>query len=206
MKAQPPHVPRASLSSGKLPRSRRVLLLVDYINPMDFPTAADLAPGALRAARATARLKAALARERVPAIYANDNYGSWHSEFSQVLARCSALPGAPGEIARLLAPAARDLTLLKPRHSAFHGTPLDILLAQTGAQELVIAGLATDLCVQLTAADAFLRGFRIWVPRDCAAAESPARHRQAMEWMARALNCSIRLSTSRRLRVAFEVR
>lgn len=196
MEARPPQAPRASLSTGKLPRSRRVLVLVDYINPMEFPTAHDLAPGALRAARATAKLKAALARQRVPAIYANDNYGSWHSEFSQVLATCRAKAGVPGEIARLLAPAASDLTILKPRHSAFHGTPLDLLLAQIGARELVIAGLATDLCVQLTAADAFLRGFHVWVPRDCVAAESPARHRQALEWMARALDCSIRLSTS----------
>jgi hypothetical protein len=38
-----------------LPRSQRALLLVDFINPLDFPGAQDLAPGALKAAVATAR-------------------------------------------------------------------------------------------------------------------------------------------------------
>ena len=73
------------------------------------------------------------------------------------------LPGhgrPPGEIARLLYPQAGDLTILKPRHSAFYASPLELLLAEMQARELVICGLATDMCVQLTAMDAFLREFR----------------------------------------------
>ncbi|MFD1836975.1 hypothetical protein [Paracidovorax cattleyae] len=45
-------------------------------------------------------------------IYANDNYGTWHSEFSDLLAACGEWPGKRGELSRLMAPRPRDLTLL----------------------------------------------------------------------------------------------
>jgi nicotinamidase-related amidase len=61
------------MNAEELPRSRSVLLLIDFINPMDFPGAEDLAEGAVEAARATAALKASLRKAGVPAIYANDN-------------------------------------------------------------------------------------------------------------------------------------
>jgi nicotinamidase-related amidase len=58
-----------------------------------------------------------------------------------------------------------------------------------GTQRLVVTGLATDLCVQFTAMDAYVRGFALWVPADCSAAEHPRRHQAALGWMARALKC-----------------
>ena len=194
MDAKPPARPRSRIGAGpdRLPRSGSVLLLVDFINPLQFEGAEDIAPGALAAAKMTARLKRRLARRGVPAIYANDNYGLWRSEFQDVLARCQALPGVPGEMARLLAPGPRDLTILKPRHSAFHATPLDLLLTQTRASRLVLCGLAADICVQVSATDAFLRGYRVWVPADCTAAQSDARRDGALEWMRRVLGCDTR--------------
>ena len=72
--------------------------------------------------------------------------------------------GPAGEIALLLDPQADDITILKPRHSAFYASALDLPLTEMGAREIVLCGLATDMCVQLTAADAFLREFKVWVP------------------------------------------
>jgi nicotinamidase-related amidase len=101
----------------------------------------------------------------VPAICANDHYCTWHAEFSDVLKAYNALPGVAGEVARLLAPAPDDLTILKPRHSAFFASPVDLLLREIGARELAIVGLATDMCVQLTAVEAYMHGYSAWVPR-----------------------------------------
>jgi nicotinamidase-related amidase len=182
------------LRSPRLPRSPRVLLLVDFINPLDFPGAQKLAAPALRAARATAELKAGLARKKVSTIYANDNYGAWRSDFRSLVARCQAMPGPPGEIAHLLAPGPRDLTVLKPRHSAFYGSPLELLLAEMGARELIVCGLATDMCVQMTVADAFLREFKTWVPADCTAAETPKAHKASLAYMAEVLKADVRAS------------
>lgn len=166
-----------------------MLLLVDFINPLDFPGAERLAPHAVEAARATAALKAQLAGAGVAAIFANDNYGVWQSDFHSMVSTCLGMPGPAGEIARLLYPQAGDLTILKPRHSAFFASPLELLLAQMHAQELVICGLATDICVQMTAMDAFLREYRIWVPADCTAAESEALKAASLSYMASVLKC-----------------
>lgn len=171
-----------------------VLLLVDFINPMRFPGAENLVPRALEAARATVRLKARLAKKGVTAIYANDNYGIWRSDFKDLIAACQALPGARGEIATMLAPADGDLTLLKPLHSAFHSTALAHLLHQLKTRELVIVGLAADMCVHLTAMDAYMRGFKVWVPRDCTAAESEEHKEVALRQLSQVLKCRIAAS------------
>lgn len=166
-----------------------MLLVVDFINPLDFPGADELAGPAVAAAGATAALKQRLCADGVPVVYVNDNFGHWRSDFRHLVAHCRGLQGSAGALVRRLAPAPGDLTVLKPRHSGFHQTPLELLLTQMGARELVLTGLATDLCVQFTAMDAFVRGYRLWVPEDCAAAETPQRHRAALDWMALALRC-----------------
>lgn len=185
-------VPSRSLRHAPLRRSRRVLLLVDFINPLDFPGAEKLAEPAVAAARATAGLKQALTAEGVATIYANDNYGVWQSDFHSLVSSCLGMEGAPAEIARLVYPQAGDLTILKPRHSAFYASPLELLLAEMEARELVICGLATDMCVQLTAGDAFLREFSTWVPADCTAAESTAAKSASLDYMAGVLKCDTR--------------
>jgi nicotinamidase-related amidase len=191
----PASVPSNNMGTPRLPRSRRVLLLIDFINPLDFPGADQLAPQAVAAARAAAALKARLERDGVATIYANDNYGVWQSDFHSLVSACLGMEGAPGEIARLLYPQAEDLTILKPRHSAFFASPLELLLMQMQAEELVICGLATDICVQLTAMDAFLREYRIWVPADCTAAESEAAKAASLAYMETVLKCDTEPST-----------
>ena len=160
------------LQPSRLPKSQRVLLLVDFITTLDFPGADKLAEPALQAARATAALKQRLHADGVVAIYANDNYGVWQSDFHSLVSTCLGIEGEAGESVRALYPQADDLTILKPRHSAFYAAPLELLLTEMESRELVICGLATDMCVQLTAADAFLREYKGWVPAACTAAET----------------------------------
>jgi nicotinamidase-related amidase len=187
------------MKPAKVPRSPRVLLLVDFINPLDFPGAEKLAASALAAARATLRLRERLQREKVAVVYANDNYGAWQSDFQSLVAQCGARADTSGEIARLLAPRPGDITLLKPRHSAFYCTALELLLKEMGTRELVLAGVATDMCVQMTAADAFLRGFEdVWVPSDCNAAETPQAKSASLRYMKDVLKCDVRSSRGAR--------
>lgn len=176
-------------ASDQLPAHPVVLLLIDFINPLEFPGAEDIAPLALEAAQSTAALKKALRATGVPVIYANDNYGYWQSDFKTLVKQCQQHGGVSAQMARLLRPAPADLTLLKPRHSAFYGSPLALLLKQIGAEEIIITGLATDICVQFTAMDAFLRGFKVRVPSDCTAAESPAAKQQSLKYMRRVVDC-----------------
>ena len=51
--------------------------------------------------------------------------------------------------------------LVKTRDSAFTGTDLIARLRNWGAEELVLAGVATHNCIAQTAADAFAHNFRV---------------------------------------------
>lgn len=198
MSVEPPSFPAVGLgASVPLPRSRTVLLLIDYINPLDFPNVDRLEPAARRAARATAKLKARLAAAGAMTIYANDNYGHWHSDFRGLWEHCVARGSTSGWMARTLLPTPKDLVILKPRHSAFFATPLELLLGQMRAKHLIIAGLAADICVQLTAMDASLRGFKLWTPSDCTAAESTDACAASLDYMKRVLKARTAKSTAR---------
>lgn len=177
---------------------RRALLLVDFINPFDFPRPGKLERRALPAARRTARLKATLAASKVPCIYANDNFGDWKSEFSKLVDECIARGGTSAEIAHTLRPRPEDFAVLKPRHSAFYDTPLEFLLEELKVDSLVITGISVDICVFATAQDAYVRQFKIWVPADCVAADTAAHEKQSLDHIERTMKADVRRSTTRR--------
>ena len=85
---------------------------------------------------------------------------------------------AARQMVELIQPDEDDYFVLKPKHSGFYSTTLEILLSYLGASTVVIVGLATNNCVFFTAADAFLRDLHIYVPEDCTAAIE-ARRRSA---------------------------
>jgi nicotinamidase-related amidase len=175
-----------------LPRSPVVLLLVDFINPLDFPGGQALAPAARQAGQACAVLRSRAVAQGIQVVYANDNYGIWRSDFTGVWRRCRARGGVAAELAVRLKPRPGDCTILKPRHSAFHATPLALLLEQLRCKKLIVTGLAADSCVLFSAMDAYLRGYALWVPEDCTAAERENDKRQALEHMRRVLKAETR--------------
>lgn len=100
--------------------------------------------------------------------------------------------GASSIMAKSLKPMRGDISVLKPRHSAFYGTPLDILLEGMGAREIILAGIATDMCVHLTAADAFLRSYKVRVPANWTASETVEAKHRSLEHMDSVLRCDVR--------------
>jgi len=66
-----------------------------------------------------------------------------------------------------LKPTKRDLVLEKRDYSAFYKTGLDKILKNLKVKTLIVTGIHTDLCVRHTVEDAFKRGYRTVVPRDC---------------------------------------
>jgi len=167
--------------------TRTALLLIDFMNPLDFDGAQALAPRAVKAAARAAMLKKRMRARHAPVIYTNDNFGRWESDFNAVVADCERRGGASAKMAALLAPTADDRSVLKPRHSAFFGTPLEFLLDELDVGRLVLAGLAADSCVMFTAHDAYLRQYDLWIPSDCVASEKDAWRRDALAYMARVL-------------------
>jgi nicotinamidase-related amidase len=135
----------------------------------------------------------------IPAIYVNDNYGRWNSDFRRLVDHCINDDVRGREIARILKPAEDDYFVLKPKHSGFFGTTLELLLKYLGARNLILTGLTTDICVLFTALDAYIRDYSLFVPSDCAAALSRKYHKQALDYMQRVVNADIRESSRLRL-------
>jgi len=164
-------------------RSRAALLLIDVINDLEFPGSAALVRQAVPMARRLARLKARAAQHGLPVIYVNDNFGQWRSDFRSLVAYCTSAEVAGREVAELLKPGPDDYFVLKPKHSGFFQTTLDLLLESLGAETLILTGLAGNICVLFTANDAYMRGFDLVVPEDCIASTKPADNRMALRQM-----------------------
>src|SRR6185436_2728168 len=176
-------------------QSPTVLLLIDVINDLEFEGGEALLRQALPMAERLAALKRRLHADGVPAIYVNDNFGRWRSDFRTLLAHClrDGVRGKP--LAQQLAPGPDDYFVLKPKHSGFFSTTLDILLEYLRAHTLILTGLTAENCVLFTASDAYLRDYHLVVPPDCVASIEPAHTREALEHMHRVLKARLTPST-----------
>jgi nicotinamidase-related amidase len=198
-----PEAPRRMKKSsknlyGNVPDTSAVaLLLIDVINDLDFPEGQLLLRHALPMARRLAHLKQQAKRRGVAVIYVNDNFGRWRSDFKSQVDHCLSDGASGRRIVELLKPEEDDYFVLKPAHSGFFSTTLDILLKHLEAHTVIITGIATNICVLFTASDAYLRGYRVVVPRDCVAANSARLTKEALAHMSAVLKADI--STSRSL-------
>jgi nicotinamidase-related amidase len=171
------------------------LLLVDVINDLAFPGSAPLVRQAESMAGPLARLAARARRASVPVIYVNDNFGRWQSDWRKVVQRCLRA-GAPGRrVVERLQPQPDDYFVLKPKHSGFYSTTLDLLLRDLGVRIVILTGIATDICILFTANDAYVRDYEVVVPRDCVAALTRRRSEFALEQIRRVLKGRTPLST-----------
>jgi ureidoacrylate peracid hydrolase len=84
-----------------------------------------------------------------------------------------------------IAPVGDEIVLNKTTSSPFPSTHLDYLLRSMGIDNLLVCGVATSGCVELTVRDADDRGYHVAVIGDCCAGNSPETHRQALERMNR---------------------
>jgi nicotinamidase-related amidase len=56
---------------------------------------------------------------------------------------------------------ASDVVVSKPRYGGFHGTDLDLVLRSSGAETVIVSGIATNICCETTAREAAERDFRV---------------------------------------------
>lgn len=137
------------------------------------------------------KLKRAAKRAGLPVIYANDNFGRWRSDFPALVRHCTENDVRGRPIARRLAPEDNDYFVLKPRHSAFFQTNLELLLQYLSARRLILTGMAGDMCVLFSAYDGYMRGFEILVASDCVASEDPEQNAQILALMQRVLKAQV---------------
>jgi nicotinamidase-related amidase len=181
-----------SLHGNAPDKSEIALLLIDVINDFDFAEADQLLRYARPMAERIAALKARAKQSKVPVIYANDNFGRWRSDFQAIVDHCLDRNCKGREIAALLRPDEDDYFVLKPKHSGFYSTALDLLLEYFEVRQLILTGVATNICVLFTANDAYMRDYQLFVPRDCVAANTEELNGEALAQIELVLKADIR--------------
>ena len=167
------------------------LLLIDVVNALEFPEGNQLLAQAKPMATALAALKRRARRASVPCVYVNDNFGRWRSDFRELIRHCTEARARGKPIVEALMPEPDDYFVLKPKHSGFFASALDVLLSYLKVRSLVLTGMATNLCVLYTANDAYMRDLQIVVPTDCVAANTPEDSEFGLRQMAQSLKATV---------------
>jgi nicotinamidase-related amidase len=81
--------------------------------------------------------------------------------------------------------APNEVVVTKHRFSAFSGTSMDLVLRSNGIKTLVMTGVATDVCVESTARDAFSNNYRVVLAEDCMTGFSAERHQASLSVLLR---------------------
>lgn len=176
-------------------KSNVALLLIDIISDFEFEDGERLFKHALPMARKLANLRERARKADVPIIYVNDNFGKWQSNFHNILEHACHEKVRGAEIAKLLKPGEEDYFVLKPKHSGFYSTTLDLLLEYLQCKTLILTGVTTDICILFTANDAYMRDFNLVIPSDCVAAVDELEHEHALKHLRRVLKADVRPSS-----------
>lgn len=89
--------------------------------------------------------------------------------------------GTPGaEIYPSVAPRPEDVVVPKHRYNAFIATDLELILRAQHIESLIFTGIATNVCVENTAREAFQRDFWTTLVSDCMAAHSEEAHKATL--------------------------
>lgn len=120
-----------------------------------------------------------------PVVCVNDNFGQWHADRARIVSH--ARRGHGKSIIERIAPRRNDYFIVKPQFSGFYATNLPVLLPKLGVTRVVLTGIAADICVLFTAADAHMRAYGLWVPADAVVSTKPAHTRRALEIMKKSM-------------------
>lgn len=175
-------------------KSEVALLLIDVINSFDFPEGDELLQLAKPAGKNIAALKKRAKATGIPCVYVNDNFGKWQSDFKKLVARCTTDDAKGKDFVKLLVPDDDDYFVLKPKHSGFYSTTLDLLLTHLSAKNLILTGIAGNNCVLFTANDAYMRDFKVFVPEDCVVSNTEEENSYALKQMETVLKADTRPS------------
>jgi nicotinamidase-related amidase len=60
---------------------------------------------------------------------------------------------------------------------------------------LILTGVSTDICILFSANDAYMRDYKLFIPRDCVAAVKSEDNERTLDYVERVLKADVRPST-----------
>ncbi len=167
----------------------KALIIIDMLN--DFVTGSLACERAERIIPNIRRLSTAFREAGYPVIYSNDAHlPDIDAEFK--VWGPHAVAGTEGaEVIPELAPEQGDITVPKRRYSGFTGTDLHLQLQELGIDTVVLAGLHTNMCLRHTSYDAYVHGYSIVIPEDCADAFTQKDQDEGLEYIKKMYNALI---------------
>jgi ureidoacrylate peracid hydrolase len=173
----------------KVDPRQAALIVVDVQNDFCHPEGAAGKRGRdlSQIGPATERLAHLLGEARrvgLPVIFIRTEHGPWtdseswlgrnKTEPEQRVPTC--VEGTWGCDFYAVAPQPGERVVIKHRYSAFRGTDLDLILRARGIRTVLICGVATNVCVETSAREAYMHDYEIVFLADCSAAYSQAEH------------------------------
>lgn len=83
----------------------------------------------------------------------------------------------------MVAPEGDEIVIDKTSAGTFNSTPIDQVLRNLGVDRLIVCGIVTEGCVELTARDAADRGYYVTLVPDACASSTRAAHDDALQRM-----------------------
>ncbi len=186
---------------GSVPdRNSLALLLIDVINQLNFAGGEDLLNPYRKMSHNLEKLLGRARAAKIPIIYVNDNFGKWRSNLNQHLEACLNEDSITRQSVTKILPSPEDYYILKPKHSAFYASPLDIVLRSLKTKTLILTGLTAESCILFTAADAYVRDYNIILPEDCIASFSRKKKSDSLSLMKESFKARVLKASSLNLR------
>jgi len=168
---------------------KTALLIIDMIN--DFVTGVFKSNRAAKIIPKIKKLIEFARKQGIPIVYATDAHLPNVDHEFEVWGPHAAKGSWGAEIIDELKPEKGDFRVFKRKYSAFQGTDLDMFLREVKVDVLILTGVVTDICIQHTAADAFYRGYKIIVPKDCVEAVDTPTQEAAIKFLIKAYGAQI---------------
>ena len=169
-----------------------VLVVIDMLNDFVLPGAPLEVPATRTILPALQRRLTAARQAGTPVVFVCDAHAPDDPEFSRMNWPPHAVRGTSGaRIVDELAPREGEPVVSKTSYSGFFGTELETTLRKLKAEDVVLTGCVTNICVLYTAADAAMRGYRVRVPADAVASLDAAEGEFALAQMERVLGVTV---------------
>ena len=167
----------------------KALLIIDLLN--DFVTGSLACERSQRIIPNIKELANAFRNAGKPVIYCNDAHlPEVDAEFK--IWGPHAIEGTDGaQVIPELTPQKGDIIVPKRRYSGFTGTDLNLRLQELGVTELVLTGLHTNMCLRHTSYDAYVHGYQIIIPEDCAEAFTQKDQDEGLEYLTKLYDAEI---------------